>query len=1066
MKSVWPNDAKNCSQFLRHKTYLISPQRLESEFGIKVNKLVHYEGEFVLTYPYGYHSGYNVGYNCAESVNFATEAWLEYGRIAKKCDCESDSVWVDVAEIERKLRGEPTPEYIEETDEEDDEDDTEETGHDLPSPPSSVKGKPKASSRKRKRETGDKATEGKVKRVKLRLRVPKEEPCILCPNDVTFDVLLPTDNGQKAHRLCALYTPETYIIEENGVERVCNVANIDKARLELKCNYCRSKRGACFQCAAKKCIRAFHATCAAAAGVQIDEGPVPTFDEDGTEYYCDGFDLRCRFHRPRRPKFTDVDSLENNKLIPDFAKSLEPKQVVQAQYLSGEIFAGTVVENKPEELSVIIDVLPTSFERVEVEWKYLLVLDPAQSLRPKPSTNAIPLPEHLNQASSTLNAKNQKDGPPEMDTPFCDANTEFKWAEFHTATAAEVKNPFQAKVGITMPQQLWHYLGKTSTEAKAQYTDDLRRQQHNPKSNFLDTVKPPPRPVQAYQSRAIGPAYSSGVNINALNGAMAAQRQSMQPHYGQKPYEYKPRSGPAYTAQQAAYPPYPYNGQPAGRSGPFPYSPIPPYPYSPVSYQDARKSSAGSANSPPTQTPHHPPNYVPPYHQTTSHSPYASVYGDPRAGQPVHYPNYHRPSFSNPYHHPLRPVAASPPAAGSAISATSMSPSAHSSSPAIRSDSISSTSSKSPDLEYLQFLQRFPYLLNSYLRRPKVYESPYPGTSGFSEAYNPCRIMAEKQAQRQAAAYPQPQGGYPGANGYGGSQQPHGYQQPYAPGHPPAQNTRPGLTFQSAQDFRADVNRTQASQMSNMPKFEMLIKQLSQANETAARRFAARTQAHQAQQHQQQDAHAPLPPSHQAQVQPGYGYDSGAFGPDTQTKVPSPFNQPVTPHARPRPRPAPALAPASATPAAAPAPAPVVATPVTPTQQSSSSSTTAAAGNGAASAGEGRRTPQRPAVSPLSDAGDDRMVAGESTTTMMMTPLPPPATSTSTSAATAAAAAAAAVEAATLAQAQTEQQQQQQQQQQQKSGAEQQQQQQQTAAIPPPAAAASDGGGRETWRYT
>ncbi|KAL1642236.1 hypothetical protein SLS58_005576 [Diplodia intermedia] len=777
MKSVWPNDAKNCSQFLRHKTYLISPQRLESEFGIKVNKLVHYEGEFVLTYPYGYHSGYNIGYNCAESVNFATEAWLEYGRIAKKCDCESDSVWVDVAEIERKLRGEPTPEYIEETDEEDDEEDTEETGHDLPSPPSSVKGKPKASSRKRKRETGDKATEGKVKRVKLRLRVPKEEPCILCPNDVTFDVLLPTDNGQKAHRLCALYTPETYIIEENGVERVCNVANIDKARLELKCNYCRSKRGACFQCAAKKCIRAFHATCAAAAGVQIDEGPVPTFDEDGTEYYCDGFDLRCRFHRPRRPKFTDVDSLENNKLIPDFAKSLEPKQVVQAQYLSGEIFAGTVVENKPEELSVIIDVLPTSFERVEVEWKYLLVLDPAQSLRPKPSTNAIPLPEHLNQASSTLNAKNQKDGPPEMDTPFCDANTEFKWAEFHTATAAEVKNPFQAKVGITMPQQLWHYLGKTSTEAKAQYTDDLRRQQHNPKSNFLDTVKPPPRPVQAYQSRAIGPAYSSGVNINALNGAMAAQRQSMQPHYGQKPYEYKPRSGPAYTAQQTAYP-YPYNGQPAGRSGPFPYSPVPPYPYSPVSYQDARKSSAGSANSPPTQTPHHPPNYVPPYHQTTSHSPYASVYGDPRAGQPVHYPNYHRPSFSNPYHHPIRPVAASPPAAGSAISATSMSPSAHSSSPAIRSDSISSTNSKSPDLEYLQFLQRFPYLLNSYLRRPKVYESPYPGTSGFSEAYNPRRIMAEKQAQRQAAAYPQPQGGYPGANGYGGSQQPHGYQQP------------------------------------------------------------------------------------------------------------------------------------------------------------------------------------------------------------------------------------------------------------------------------------------------
>lgn len=1001
MRSVWPNDAKNCSQFLRHKTYLISPQRLESEFGIKVNRLVHYEGEFVLTYPYGYHSGYNIGYNCAESVNFATEAWLEYGRIAKKCDCESDSVWVDVAEIERKLRGEPTPEYIEETDEEDDEDEIEETGHDLPSPPSSVKGKPKTS-RKRKRDAGDKAPEGKVKRVKLRLRVPREEPCVLCPNDVAFDVLLPTDNGQRAHRLCALYTPETFIVEESGVERVCNVANIDKARLELKCNYCRSKRGACFQCASKKCIRAFHATCAAAAGVQIDEGPVPTFDEDGTEYYCDGFDLRCRFHRAKRPRYTDVDSLENNKLVAEHAKTLEPKQVVQAQYVGSEIFAGIVVENKPEELSVVVDVLPACLERVEVEWKYLLVLDPAQSLRPKPSANAKPLPEHLNQNSASLNAKNQKDGPPEMDTPFCDANTEFKWAEFHTATAAEVKNPFQTKVDLAKPLQLWHYLGKTSTEARAQYTDDLKRQQHNPKSNFLDTVKPPPKPVQTYDRRAI-PGYPSGANINALNGAMAAQRQSLQPHYASgKPYEYKPRSGPTYTPQphehrpQATYPsPYQYGGQPPSRNGSASYpTPLPPYPYGSHPYHDVRRSSGGPAHSPPSQHP----NYVPPYHQTTSHSPYSVAYQDPRTGQPVHYPNYHRPSFS--YQQPPQTTAASPPLGSSAVSATSMSPSAQSSSPAVRSDSISSNSTQ-PDLEYLQWLRKFPYLRNAYLRRPKVYESPYPGTSGFSEAYNPRKIMAEKQTQRHPA-YPQPQWGTAGPNPPGGSY-PHNY--PHTPAHPPAPNSRPGLTFQSPQDFQADVNRTQASQMNNMPKFDMLIKQLSQANENAARRFAAQTQAQQAQQ-QPQPQPAPLPhgqqqappgqqlpmppntplggytgPSNTRGYKPGYGYDSGAFGPDTQTKVPSPFNQPRIP------------------------------APVTPARSTST-------GERKDDGEEGRLTPQRPAVSPLSDAGGDKMEVRMAT--------PPPSSS-------------------------------------------------QTAALPPPQslaqgasapAAPAGGSGRETWRYT
>lgn len=37
-------------------------------------------GEIMITFPYGYHAGYNHGYNCAESTNFATERWIEYGK--------------------------------------------------------------------------------------------------------------------------------------------------------------------------------------------------------------------------------------------------------------------------------------------------------------------------------------------------------------------------------------------------------------------------------------------------------------------------------------------------------------------------------------------------------------------------------------------------------------------------------------------------------------------------------------------------------------------------------------------------------------------------------------------------------------------------------------------------------------------------------------------------------------------------------------------------------------------------------------------------------------------------
>jgi hypothetical protein len=87
---------------LRHKTFIVSPKILEDN-NIHVQRCVQQPGEFIITYPFGYHAGYNLHFNCAESVNFALDSWLEIGRKAKSCSCIDDSVTIDVS----ALLGEP-----------------------------------------------------------------------------------------------------------------------------------------------------------------------------------------------------------------------------------------------------------------------------------------------------------------------------------------------------------------------------------------------------------------------------------------------------------------------------------------------------------------------------------------------------------------------------------------------------------------------------------------------------------------------------------------------------------------------------------------------------------------------------------------------------------------------------------------------------------------------------------------------------------------------------------------------------------------------------------------------
>ncbi|XP_018113629.1 lysine-specific demethylase 4C isoform X2 [Xenopus laevis] len=94
-QGFFPSSFQGCDAFLRHKMTLISPSILK-KYGIPFSKITQEPGEFMITFPYGYHAGFNHGFNCAESTNFATVRWIDYGKIAKLCSCSNDMVKISM----------------------------------------------------------------------------------------------------------------------------------------------------------------------------------------------------------------------------------------------------------------------------------------------------------------------------------------------------------------------------------------------------------------------------------------------------------------------------------------------------------------------------------------------------------------------------------------------------------------------------------------------------------------------------------------------------------------------------------------------------------------------------------------------------------------------------------------------------------------------------------------------------------------------------------------------------------------------------------------------------------
>ncbi|GAA6019759.1 hypothetical protein JCM10207_009254 [Rhodosporidiobolus poonsookiae] len=725
MEGFFPTDFRKCHEFLRHKAFLASP-RVLSNSGITLNRCAQLPGEFILTYPKGYHSGFNLGFNCAESINFATQRWLEIGKMAKACKCIDDSVNIDVsiwlreaAKAEALAKGEPWP-Y----------DDLDAysspppekplaqpkkrmamvTTGDAPRPAK----KPKASAAAAANHTTGLTTAqgipilsdgqkqhlaqllqthqgqlppalqylsayfpqlyphlyppelstpvappppappareenpygrssfvyqsqavqskparapssvastpaptpapapaaGPVKAAPTPPPAKKAFVCALCP-DLSEEGLVRVGEpggkgsrkgeGLRAHRLCVVFTPATWIEEDpaTGEELVRGFAQIEKARWKLKCQLCSEPHGTKIQCTKGKCTKAYHVSCAAKedTGIFLDAtvpseegagGEVSVLDEaagGGAEQKADAAALSsellhltvlCRTHNP------------NWQLLEAERKAAELKAKVEALAPSSRIRVKTTrgvfdvvldkVDYEGEAVSFIFD----DGKRNSVKWKLIVWPEDPELARKKQEKAQKAQRDKaaaMDRPAYKTSGKRHSTGPPAAAPSVAPA------PQPQAAPPVQSTQPHVYAVPQGAPQQ---------PQAQAQ-GQPLQRAAY----------------PYAAQQGAPPPGYGPGPSAPPPHGPPHGHYAS--PYPTPPTYGYSPQ--PQYGAPHASQP------APAGY-----HQPYPPAGHSPVQHPAMRphgySPAAAHAQPPPQAQAYHP--HPHPQHHAHAASPYAS----------------------------------------------------------------------------------------------------------------------------------------------------------------------------------------------------------------------------------------------------------------------------------------------------------------------------------------------------------------------------------------------------------------------------------------------------------
>lgn len=90
----------------------------------------------------------------------------------------------------------------------------------------------------------------------------------------------------------------------------------------------------------------------------MEEGAVTVVADDGNQYSVPSVDLKCKYHRQKKPSWmTSSESPDNDRKLIETARHLVIGNLLQFQ-VDKEISGAVVLENRPTERTLLVKVLP------------------------------------------------------------------------------------------------------------------------------------------------------------------------------------------------------------------------------------------------------------------------------------------------------------------------------------------------------------------------------------------------------------------------------------------------------------------------------------------------------------------------------------------------------------------------------------------------------------------------------------------------------------------------------------------------------------------------------------